>query len=89
MHRVIHLKHQLPRRRRQNRTINGECILATKRRGKITAQIQSMVLLQVIKMLVEIRTDIAYHRQQIINYGAGILHRKSGNQIRVGRDVIQ
>ena len=63
MRRIVNLEHQLPRRRRQHGAIDGEGILATQRRREIVPQVQAVVLLQVIKMLIQIRTNLAHHRE--------------------------
>ena len=89
MSRVVHLDHQLPRRSRQNRPINSECIVPTQRRGKIAAQIQAVILLQFIEMLVQIRTDITDRCEQVIDHGRRILNYKAGHQICVRRDIFE
>ena len=46
MRRVVNFKHQLPRRRRQNWTINREGKLTTQRRGDVVTQIEAVLRLQ-------------------------------------------
>ena len=86
---IVHLKHHLPRRRRQNWTIDRKCKLSTQWRSKIFANVQPMIGLLLIEVLPQIRRHGLDDSEQIINQRDGILHHESGHNISIRRDVFQ
>src|SRR5262249_1137942 len=89
MRRVVDLKDQLPRRRRQDWSVNRKSKLTTQGRCNVVANVQTVIRLQLLEVLTQIRRNCFQHAEQIVNQRYRVLHDKSSDDVRVRRDVFE
>src|SRR4030095_2784156 len=86
---IIYFKHQLPRGRRQDGTVDSKSKLATEWYCYVVANVETMSSLLLIQIPSQLRRNCLQDSQQIFNQRGWFLDDKPGNNIRIRRYVFK
>src|SRR6185503_9397632 len=89
MRRIVDLKHQLPRRSRQDWSINRESKLSTEWCGDIVANVESALRLLLVEIFPQVVRDGVQHTKKIVDECYGVLNHEGCDDVRIGRDVLE
>src|SRR6266542_1957077 len=86
---IVNFKDHLPRRRRKDWPINRKGKLATKRRRNVVANVKSVIRLQLVEVLTQVRRNGFHYPEQIIDKPFWILYYKASHHIGIRGDIFE